>query len=86
MIAVRSRLRLGSHKKPSQGFVVCDAPYVKDFIDKEVLCAETAQEIFDLGVEHQYDKERSRHLWEVVKRDHTYMNRCNGLIEIINGI
>ena len=31
--------------------VVCDAPYVKDFIDKEVLCAETAQEIFDLGVD-----------------------------------
>ena len=66
--------------------VVADAAYVKDFIDKEVLCGETAQEIFDLGVEHQYDKERSRHLWEVVKRDHTYMNRCNGLIEIINGI
>ena len=41
--------------------VVCDSPYVKDFIDKEVLCAETAQEIFDLGVEHQYDKERMRH-------------------------
>jgi len=66
--------------------VVCDAPYVKDFIDKEVLCAETAQEIFDLGIEHQYDKERMQHLFEVVKRDHTYLNRCNGIIEIIRGL
>ena len=64
--------------------VVCDALYVKDFVDKEVLCAETAQEIFDLGMEHQYDKERMKHLWEIVKRDHTYMNRCNGLLKVIN--
>ena len=58
----------------------------EDFIDKEVLCAETAQEIFDLGVKYQYDKERIRHLWEVVKRDHTYMNRCNGMLKIIDGV
>lgn len=66
--------------------VVCDASYVKDFIDKEVLCGETAQEIFDLGIKHQYDKERMRYLMDIVKKNHTYMNRCNGLIEIINGL
>lgn len=63
--------------------VVSDSSYVKDFIDKELLCADTAQEIFDLGMKNQYNKELIRYLMDVVKREHTYLNRVRGFITII---
>ena len=63
--------------------VVSDAPYAKDFIDKDLLVSEDAQEIFDMGMENQYNIDLITHLMEVVKRDHTWVNRCRGLLKIV---
>ena len=63
--------------------VVSDSPYAKDFIDKDLLVSEDAQEIFDMGMENQYNIDLITHLMEVVKRDHTWVNRCRGLLKIV---
>ena len=62
--------------------VVSDAPYAQEFIDKDLLVSENAQEIFDMGMENQYNVELITHLMEVIKRDHTWVNRCRGLLSI----
>ena len=66
--------------------VVSDCPYAKDFIDNDLLTSENAQEIFDLGMENQYNIELITHLMEIVKQDHTYMNRCKGLLSIVEEV
>ena len=66
--------------------VVSDCPYAKDFIDKDLLTSENAQEIFDLGMENQYNIELITHLMEIIKQDHTYMNRCKGLLSIVEEV
>lgn len=63
--------------------VVSDCPYAKNFIDSQLLTSENAQEIYDLGMENQYNIDLIVHLMEVVKNDHTYINRCKGLLSII---
>lgn len=63
--------------------VVSDCPYAKDFIDKDLLTSENAQEIFDIGMKNQYNIDLILHLMDVVKRDHTYINRCKGILNII---
>lgn len=65
---------------------VSDAPYLQDFIDGSLLVSEDAQEIFDLGMANKDNKELILHQMEVVKRDHTYINRCKGLLKIIEKI
>lgn len=65
---------------------VSDAPYLKNFIDDSLLSSENAQEIFDLGMENQYNKELICHQMEIVKKEHTYINRCNGLLKIVEKI
>jgi hypothetical protein len=65
---------------------VSDAPYLKDFIDNSLLVSADAEEIFDLGIKNQYNKELILHQMEIVKRDHTYVNRCKGLLKIVENI
>ena len=65
---------------------VSDAPYLKNFIDDSILTSENAQEIFDLGVENQNNKELILHQMEIVKRDHTYLNRCRGILKIVDQV
>jgi hypothetical protein len=65
---------------------VSDAPYLKHFIDDSVLTSENAQEIFDLGIENQNNKELILHQMEIVKRDHTYLNRCRGILKIVEQV
>ena len=65
---------------------VSDAPYLKDFIDNSLLVSEDVEEIFDLGIKNQYNKELILHQMEIVKRDHTYVNRCKGLLKIVENI
>lgn len=65
---------------------VSDAPYLKYFIDDSVLTSENAQEIFDLGMENQNNKELILHQMEIVKRDHTYLNRCRGILKIVDQV
>ena len=65
---------------------VSDAPYLQDFIDGSLLVSEDAQEIFDLGMANKDNKELILHQMEVVKRDHTYINRCKGLLKIVEKI
>ena len=62
--------------------MVSDAPYAQEFIDKDLLVSENAQEIFDMGMENQYNIELITHLMEVIRRDHTWVNRCRGLLSI----
>ena len=57
-----------------------------DFIDKDLLTSENAQEIFDLGMENQNNIELISHLMEIIKRDHTYMNRCKGILSIVEEV
>jgi len=61
---------------------VADVDYAREFIVKDLLVGETAQEIFDLGMENQYNTELVTHLMEVVRRDHTWVTRCKGLLSI----
>lgn len=63
--------------------VVSDCHYAKNFIDEQLLTSENAQEIYDLGMENQYNIDLIVHLMEVVKNNHTYINRCKGLLSII---
>lgn len=63
--------------------VISDCPYSKNFIDKQLITSENAQEIYDLGMENQYNTDLIVHLMEVIKKDHTYINRCKGLLSII---
>lgn len=65
---------------------VSDAPYLKNFIDDSILTSENAQEIFDLGMENQNNKELILHQMEIVKKDHTYLNRCKGILKIVEQI
>ena len=65
---------------------VSDAPYLKNFIDDSILTSENAQEIFDLGIKNQNNKELILHQMEIVKRDHTYMNRCRGILKIVEQV
>ena len=65
---------------------VSDAPYLKNFIDDSILTSENAQEIFDLGVKNQNNKELILHQMEIVKRDHTYLNRCRGILKIVDQV
>lgn len=65
---------------------VSDAPYLKNFIDDSILTSENAQEIFDLGVENQNNKELILHQMEIIKRDHTYLNRCRGILKIVEQV
>ena len=65
---------------------VSDAPYLKNFIDDSILTSENAQEIFDLGVKNQNNKELILHQMEIVKRDHTYLNRCRGILKIVEKV
>ena len=62
---------------------VSDAPYLKNFIDGSILTSENAQEIFDLGAENQNNKELILHQMEIIKKDHTYLNRCRGILKIV---
>lgn len=66
--------------------VVSDCHYTKDFISKDLLTSENSQEIFDLGMSNQYNIELITHLMEIIKRDHTYMNRCRGILNIVEEI
>ena len=63
--------------------VISDCPYAKYFIDKELITSENAQEIYDLGMKNQYNTDLIVYLMEVIKRDHTYINRCKGLLSIV---
>lgn len=63
--------------------VVSDCHYAKNFIDSQLLTSENAQEIYDLGMKNQYNTDLIIHLMEVVKNNHTYINRCKGLLNII---
>jgi hypothetical protein len=65
---------------------VSDAPYLKNFIDDSILTSENAQEIFDLGAENQNNKELILHQMEIIKRDHTYLNRCRGILKIVEQV
>jgi len=65
---------------------VSDAPYLRNFIDETLLVSEDAQEIFDLGMSNRENKELILHQMEVVKQNHTYINRCNGLLKIVEKI
>ena len=53
---------------------------------QDLLTSENAQEIFDLGMENQNNIELISHLMEIVKRDHTYMNRCKGILSIVEEV
>lgn len=63
--------------------VVSDCDYAKSFISDNLLTSDNAQEIYDLGIKNQYNTDLIIHLMEVVKKDHTYINRCKGLLSII---
>jgi hypothetical protein len=63
--------------------VVSDCDYAKSFIDKNLLTSNDAQEMFNLGIENQYNIELITHLMEVIKNDHTYINRCKGILKIV---
>lgn len=65
---------------------VSDSFYLKHFIDDSLLVSEDAQEIFDLGMENQYNKDLIVHQMEIIKRDHTYLNRCKGILQIVENI
>jgi hypothetical protein len=65
---------------------VSDAPYLRNFIDNTLLVSEDAQEIFDLGMKNMYNKDLILHQMEVVKENHTYINRCKGLLKIVDKI
>jgi hypothetical protein len=65
---------------------VSDAPYLKNFIDDSILTSENAQEIFDLGMKNKNNKELILHQMEIVKRDHTYLNRCRGILKIVEQV
>jgi hypothetical protein len=63
--------------------VISDCLYAKNFINNQLLISENAQEIYDLGMKNQYNTDLIVYLMEVVKRDHTYINRCKGLLSIV---
>ena len=65
---------------------VSDSFYLKHFIDDSLLVSEDAQEIFDLGMKNQYNKDLIVHQMEIIKRDHTYLNRCKGILQIVENI
>ncbi len=65
---------------------VSDSSYLKNFIDDSLLVSEDAQEIFDLGMKNQYNKDLIVHQMEIIKRDHTYLNRCKGILQIVENI
>jgi len=65
---------------------VSDAPYLQDFIDDSLLVSEDAQEMLELGMANKDNIELILHQMEVVKRDHTYINRCKGLLKIVEKI
>ena len=65
---------------------VSDSFYLKHFIDDSLLVSEDAQEIFDLGMKNQYNKDLIVHQMEIIKKDHTYLNRCKGILQIVENI
>ena len=65
---------------------VSDSPYLKHFIDDSILTSENSQEIFDIGIKNQNNKELILHQMEIIKKEHTYLNRVKGIIKIIEKI
>ena len=41
---------------------------------------------FDIGIKNQNNKELILHQMEIIKKEHTYLNRVKGIIKIIEKI
>ena len=63
--------------------VVSDCHYAKKFIDESLSASENVEEIYSLGMQDQYNIEKTLHLMDVVRKNHTYVNRCKGLLDFI---
>jgi hypothetical protein len=63
--------------------VISDCHYAKEFIDQSLSTSENAEEIYSLGMKDQYNIEKTLHLMDVVLKNHTYLNRCKGLLNFI---
>jgi len=37
-------------------------------------------------MKNQYNKDLIVHQMEIIKRDHTYLNRCKGILKIVENI
>lgn len=55
----------------------------QEFIDDSVLYSESIPELFQLGLEHKDDIERIQHQMNIVRKEHTFVNRVQGLLKLI---
>lgn len=55
----------------------------QEFIDDSVLYSESIPELFQLGLEHKDDIERIQHQMNIIRKEHTFVNRAQGLLKLI---
>ena len=60
-----------------------NSPINAKFVDKSVICKEDIRELFDEGLKYKDNKDLIRHQMEVVKFNHTYLNRINGMLKVL---
>lgn len=62
---------------------ITNSPINASFIDNSVICDDNISNLFELGMSNRHDKDIIRHQMNIVKNSHTYINRINGLLELI---
>ena len=53
------------------------------FIDDSVIFDDDIPNLFEMGMSNRHDKDRIRHQMNLVKNNHTYINRIEGLLQLI---
>jgi hypothetical protein len=71
-------------KSISYGHVgLTNSPINAKFVDDTVICRENISELFEEGLKYKDNKELIKHQMEVVKYNHTYLNRINGMLKVL---
>lgn len=60
-----------------------NSPINAKFVDDTVICKENIFELFEEGMKYKDNKELIKHQMEVVKYNHTYLNRINGMLKVL---
>tara|TARA_B100001939_G_C16784866_1_gene548647 strand:- start:236 stop:859 length:624 start_codon:yes stop_codon:yes gene_type:complete len=60
-----------------------NSPINAKFVDDSVICEDNIFDLFEAGVKKKDDKDLIKHQMNVVKYNHTYINRINGMLKVL---
>ena len=60
-----------------------NSPINAKFVDDSVVCEDNIFDLFEAGVKKKDDKDLIKHQMNVVKYNHTYINRINGMLKVL---